>query len=177
MIGKNEAGQPVTLVLRDDKSGIQSPDETYVLDPNLDLSAQLFPADSGGFLVAMHLWRTFLIQGPAKFGDSVYVGRIPRQDGPQMELLTSTQGVIKCNLLFDANDRMLKHFEMFPDLDEDRCEVSFADYQSVDGLSFPRTIQFQSGDFQAQTFKIERVEFLNNRSDDEPTGEAKEGSK
>jgi S1-C subfamily serine protease len=178
LIGKNSDGEPVTLVLRDDKSGIQTANETYVLDSNLDLSSQLAPADSGGFLVAMHLWRTFLIQGPAKFGDSVYAGQIPIQNAAPMEMMTSTQGVIECNLFFDTEDRMLKRFEMFPDLDKDHCEVSFADYQSIEGLSFPSTIRFQSGDFEAETLQIDRVEFLNNSSNETGTDDSvKESSK
>jgi len=62
----DDQGRSIVVVLADEKSGIQINGESFVLDPEADLSTQLFPADTGGLLVSLHLWRKMLLLGPDK---------------------------------------------------------------------------------------------------------------
>ena len=39
--------------------------------------SSLGPPGSGGLLVALHLWRRLLVDGPEKFGDVYYYGTAP----------------------------------------------------------------------------------------------------
>ena len=164
--------QEVTLVLAEEKSGIQIGDKIYVLDPDQDLASQRVPPESGGLLVALHLWRKFLVAGPASFGDVIYFGTIPDplQDSKIDDVLVATAESVECNFLFNTNDNLLSVMEMFPDLNSDPCVVRFFDYQvdqnsgpQLAPLTVPGEIRFSTADVPEKIFKIVQIEFLENK--------------
>ena len=163
LTGTNSKNQRVTIVLGDEKSGIQIDSESFVIDPEADLSAQLAPVGSGGLLVTLHLWRKMLTLGPKKFGDVYHFGNIPnRLSNTQSEVLVATRGVIENNFLFDPADNRLDGIEMYPGTETDPCEVFFDDYQVDGDLTVPGSITYSHGLTAAQTIKIEQIEFLEN---------------
>ena len=174
---------PFQLLLGDDKSGIRIGDSSFVLDPNEDFSQQLFPPDSGGLLVALHMWRKMLIEGPQKFGDVYYFGSLPSrvesdsdsgtdEDGESVEVLIATRGVTETHFRFNRRTSLLQSAEMFPELNSDPCRLVFEDYQRDGDLLVPRKIGFE---FEARqepsdpnldretALVIERIEFLKKR--------------
>ena len=166
-------GREIVIVLADEKSGIQIDGESFVLDPGEDLSSQLFPADTGGLLVALHLWRKLLVLGPEKFGDVVYFGSIPNQNAQGTgDLIVATQGAIESNFVFDKNDHKLLAMEMYPDIETDPCELYFDDYQLDDDLTVPGSIKLQYGTHSSRLIKIQQFEFLGDPAStksEEPT--------
>ena len=55
------------------------------IDVSGELSERLEPPGSGGLLVALAMWRRFLVAGPGNFGDVTYWGTAPvdgRADHP-----------------------------------------------------------------------------------------------
>ncbi len=163
LTGVDSQNREVVIVLQDLKSGIQINGESFVLDPDEDLSQQLIPPGSGGLLVALHLWRTMLVLGPEKFGDVYYLGRVPSfSDQPDGEVLVATRGAIESNFVFDELNFRLASMEMYPDVNSDPCELFFDDYQVDGDLTVPGTIRFSTGNQSPESITIQKIEFLDN---------------
>ena len=165
----DEQDREIVIVLADEKSGIQINGESFVLDPEVDLSAQLFPADTGGLLVALHLWRKMLVLGTGKFGDVVYFGSMPNQNAEgNGDVLVATRGAIESNFVFDKDDHKLLAMEMYPDIETDPCELYFEDYQLDEDLAVPGSIKLQYRTNPARSIRIQQIEFLEDPSSNQP---------
>ena len=158
------------LLLGNEKSGIKIGDSSYVLDPSEDFSQQLFPPQSGGLLVALHMWRSMLILGPEKFGDVYYFGGLPARKSKlasvsgTVDVLIGTRGSTETHFRFNPKNSLLQSIEMFPDLNSDPCRLLFLDYQRDGDLLVPRQIQFDAGFGSSEkTLVFERIEFLEKR--------------
>ena len=170
LTASDDQDREIMIVLRDEKSGIQINGESFVLDPQVDLSTQLFPTDTGGLLVALHLWRKMLVLGPEKFGDVVYFGSIPNQNAEGTgDMLVATRGAIESNFVFDKNNYKLLAMEMYPDIETDPCELYFDDYQLDDDLTVPGSIKYRHGTNPIRAIQIQQIEFL-----DDPSSSPKE---
>ena len=169
----DEQDREIVIVLADEKSGIQINGESFVLEPETDLSSQLFPSKTGGLLVALHLWRKMLVLGPEKFGDVFYFGSIPNQHAEGTgDVLVATRGAIENNFVFGKTDHKLLALEMYPDIETDPCEIYFEDYQVDGDLSVPGTIKYGFGTNPIRSIRIQQIEFLENQPTDkseEPT--------
>lgn len=167
IIGKDQNGQSISVVLGDIKSGIKFEGDAFVLDTAEDLAPQVQDSDRGQLLLSLHLWRHMLVLGPRKFGQAIYLGAVPMSDGQQVELLAATRDVIESNFLFSKTTGLLAGMEVFLDADRDPCEVVFGDYQSAEELTLPRSIKVQIGDAGQQVITVERFEFLENSNSSE----------
>jgi len=132
------------------------------VDFDLDLQTQLAPRKSGGLLLALHQWQRLLVRGPEKFGNLYYLGSGPvyAADGTEREadILVGTWDVLEVRYYFDRESGQLVWMEMYPDVDVDPCELTFRDYQVVDGKTLPTTIQVRFGDEDYATMSIDTVE-------------------
>jgi S1-C subfamily serine protease len=150
----------VQMVLSDDKSGLEIGGKTWVLDPETELSDQRVPEGTGGLLIAIHLWRNFLILGPEKFGEVYYFGSAPlEQDGLHYQILVATRGTIESHLFFDPETGQLAAIEVFPELGSDPCLLKFKEYRKDVDLSVPATFEYSHG-FNRGHLMIETLEFL-----------------
>jgi hypothetical protein len=169
--------EPATLVLGSLQSGIQTRTLTQLLDATQELSPQVEPNSSGGLLLAMHLWRKMLVEGPAGYGDVNYVGVLPlfvpqtnlagRQDFVSQgtaETLVATTDIVETNFLFDRSNGRLVEMEMYPDVGVDPCELHFLNYQVHDDLTVPSEIRFVFQNQPVSTIKIEQIEFIRDES-------------
>lgn len=173
---------PFQLFLGDQRSGIRIGDSSFVLDRNEDFSKQLVPPGSGGLLVALHLWRTMLIEEPAGYGDVYYFGSLPSKmtgvDQPNkitpgealVDVLIGTRDVTETHFRFSPTRSLLQSLEMFPEIDSDPCRLEFTDYQRDGDLLVPRQIRHQhvsttGAGAVERTLVIERIEFLKKRDD------------
>jgi serine protease Do len=139
---------PVEVTLSADKVEGSFPAEKAALDLSKDLDEQLAPSGTGGLLVALHLWRLLLIEGPEKFGDVYYYGTAPQANiEGQADVLIATRDVVEMRLAYDPADGRLKLAEMVSDPAEDPCEIRFGDYREVDGRLFPHTMEVRRGEF------------------------------
>ncbi|MEL7498121.1 MAG: trypsin-like peptidase domain-containing protein [Planctomycetota bacterium] len=161
VICKNAQNEEITIVLNDRESGYRSKQQTIVLDSEIDLALQPEPKGSGGLLVTLHLWRKMLLQGPEKFGDTVYMGAVPNQypQPSQYEWMQATSEGVETNWLFNPIG-VLSSVEMFPEPDADPCQVVLEQYRAQQGLQFPTLIKYRhaAGDWQSLT--VERIEIL-----------------
>ncbi len=116
-------------------------------DASQDFDAQLLPNQSGGLLVALHVWRRMLVLGPNAFGDTHYQGTapIPGQQG-LFDVLIGTHNVAETRFLFAPTSGALTLQETFVDNDSDPCELYFSDYRDVAGRQMPYRIEVRHGD-------------------------------
>jgi len=148
LTGQHSRGGAVVITLANDKVEGIFPAEKATIDLAKDLDEQLAPAGSGGLLVALHLWRQLLVEGPEKFGDVYYYGTAPQRDIDGLsDVLIATRNVVEMRLAFDPSGGRLQLLEMISDPDEDPCEVRFSDYREVNGRQFPHSLEVRRGDF------------------------------
>lgn len=160
LTGTDAGKKKVRMVLSNEKSGLEIGSKTWVLDPETELSDQVVPENTGGLLIAFHLWRNFLILGPEKFGEVYYFGSAPLEpNGPKYQIFVSTRGTVESNFFFDPDSGQLAAIEVFPELDSDPCLLRLKDYRTDKDLSVPSTFEYSSG-FNAGSFEIETLEFL-----------------
>ena len=155
--GKDSEGNEIEIVLGDEKSGIKSADDAFVLKLSEDLTAQAQANPRGAFLMAMHQWRKLLQLGPGKFGQSTYWGEVPSVDGDRFELIVVTRNVLETSLLFGKTDGRLQRFESYLEADQDPCVIEFSGYQSEGDVLMPTSIRFQVGG-KFETISLEEIE-------------------
>jgi S1-C subfamily serine protease len=167
--GEHSRGGPIEINLAEAAASGSFPAEKPVLDLTKDLDTQLAPSGSGGLLVALHLWRQLLVEGPEKFGDVHYYGAAPQpsllgrvgapaDESALYDVLIATRNVVEMRLSYDPATGRLHRLEMIADPDEDPCEIQFSDYREVNGRLFPHTLIVHKGEFLFGTLTITEVQ-------------------
>jgi S1-C subfamily serine protease len=156
--GQLAEGGEVEFTLTDDGVAAKWAGVDFNFDAKQDFDTQLKPNGSGGVLVALHVWRRLLVQGPTKYGDVYYHGAAPLidQDG-LCDVLVGTHNVVETRFLFGATSGELAALEMYPDTNVDPCEICFRDYRPVDGRQVPHLIEVRHGD---RVFAVIKVDSL-----------------
>lgn len=129
------------------------------IDLAKDLDEQLVPPQSGGLLVALHLWRQLLAEGPAKFGELHYLGTLPMQGKPELvDVLIGTHKVVEARFLFDRQTGLMTAIESYPEEQGDPCEIQFGDYRDVGGKLWPHRWEVRFGDRAVGVFQVQSIE-------------------
>ncbi|WP_254507889.1 S1C family serine protease [Anatilimnocola floriformis] len=151
--GEHSRGKAaIEVTLANDQVSGTFPAEKASLDLKKDLDNQLSPSGSGGLLVALHLWRQLLVEGPEKFGDVYYYGTAPYLTGngeqlAEYDVLMATRNVVEMRMAFDTKTGHLHVLEMVSDPAEDPCVVRFGDYREVNGRQLPHRMIVSRGEF------------------------------
>ena len=160
LVGVDANNKKVRVVLSDERSGIEIGNKTWVLDPETELSDQIVPENTGGLLIALHLWRNFHVAGPEKFGEVFYLGSAPLDpDGNKLQILVGTFGTVESNFFFDPQSGNLVAIEVFPDLGSDPCLLRLEDFRVDDVLKVPARFRYSYG-FNSGELTMETLEFL-----------------
>ncbi len=140
-------GGEVRVVLGDQQVTGRFTGQMGQVDLTRDLGEQLDPPESGGLLVALHVWQRMLRLGPLQFGDVYYLGTapLPGYDG-LYDVLVAVHDVIESHFFFEPDSGHLVAIEMFPDSGVDPCEVYFHDYREIDGRQWPHAMHVRYGD-------------------------------
>jgi S1-C subfamily serine protease len=158
-------GEELTITLGDVGSAIKSATDTITLDREKDLSEQLEPQGSGGMLATLHLWRRLLVEGPAAFGDVIYVGKSPLVDHEGLyDVLLGTYDVVEVSFYFDPISGELRAVEMAPDPGVDPCEIYLSDYRDVAGTKLPHRMLIRHGENAFLDLKIELIQFAKSEN-------------
>ncbi len=151
-----------TIVLNDEQSGLKIGDEAYLLNPQNDLSTQMVPPGTGGALVAFHLWRRMMVQGPKRYGDVYYFGGVPDYErGQERHVLIGTYDVMETSFFFDKLTGRLVELEMQSDADVDSCRIQFSNFQKDNDLTVPGEIKILFGN-NNQTLTVNQIEFIDD---------------
>lgn len=124
-----------------------------------DFTSLLEPVDSGGLLVALHLWRQMLVAGFASFDDVYYLGTVPLEGVKGLaDVLVATRGAVECHFYFDAEEGRLIAMEMYPDDAADPCELYFGEFVEVEGRLCPSRIEARYAGEVYGVFKFSQIE-------------------
>jgi len=157
--GTLTAGGSAEIVLTDAEAICDLPAGQTHLDVQRDLAASLDPPGSGGLLAALSLWRRLLTLGPTRFGQVEYLGTLPLAGQKEpADVLTAAHGGVEARFYFALQDGRLLELEMMPATDTDPCEVTFADYRTLDGRQVPHQIEVRHADQTFAMFKWDRID-------------------
>jgi S1-C subfamily serine protease len=158
--GKNSDGEDFRLEFSDAEGAIKLPSGELRVPLGGGLSTHLEPPGSGGLLVSLSLWRRMLLEGPEKFGQVSYLGKMPIAGREGLcDVLEASHDDVECRFMFDAGNGSLVAMEMFPETDSDPCELYFDDYQELGGQWLPGRIEVRHGDGYLMTFSCKQYEF------------------
>jgi hypothetical protein len=145
--GVTEPGAPIEFDVSDQESAIRLESGELRIQLDGELAAKLDPPGSGGLLVALAMWRRFLMQGPAGFDELTYWGTapVPGQEGLADVIVGISNGV-ECRFHFDSSEGQLVLLEMWPEEDTDPCELYFDDYREVQGCWLPGRLEIRVGE-------------------------------
>ncbi len=120
-----------------------------------DPQALLSPPGSGGFLAALGIWQRLMIEGLDRFGELYYLGTMPLDEFPLVDVLVGTYGGVETKFFFQPEVGDLVGLEMQVDPDLDPCEIFFSDFRPVNGRFLPHHWEVRYGD---ATFAVIDVE-------------------
>jgi serine protease Do len=159
--GPLAGGGIFSIALAPDSASGRFPSGIFDLDLGTDLDQQQDPPGSGGLLVAFHVWHRLLTLGPEQFGDTYYLGTAPFPEQSQlMDVLVGTHDVVEAHFTFEPDTGLLLGLEMFPDAQQDPCELIFNEYREQAGRWLPFHIEVRRGDkvlfdLRLEEFKLE----------------------
>ncbi len=169
LTGDWAGGGKVELTLTNDASTGNFPSGPVKLEPGQDLDQQLGPPGSGGLLVALHLWRQMLIEGPERFGNAVYYGTAPFDNLPdQAEIMQATRNVAELRLTFSPTGEDLLALDMVVDSTDDGCELRFADYRPVGDRQLPHRLEIRHGDELVGQINWQQIELTSSPEEKKP---------
>ncbi len=139
-------GRPFSLNLSQIEASLRLPYGNYRTSFRGDLSSQLSPPGSGGFLLTLHLWQRLLEKGLSKFGETYYLGRLPSgADGELVDCLVGNYDGMLTHFLFSLETGELMGIDLFPADYLDPCVLRLADYVEVKGKQLPRRLTVSHG--------------------------------
>ncbi|MCA9189315.1 MAG: trypsin-like peptidase domain-containing protein [Pirellulaceae bacterium] len=164
---KTEQGGDAEFILRDEEGLATIADlPPASVDLTKSPETQLAPQGSGGMLLALTLWRNFMIRGSDVFGDTVYIGTAPLAGQPQWyDVLSCTYQTIELRLYTDPDSGALLAMELYSDQESDPCEITFSNFVVQGDARIPQRIEVRRGDadqgqFDLQSLTTDRSESL-----------------
>ena len=158
--GPLETGGAFRFQVSDAGASLKLPSKDIPWTAGDDLGSSLLPADSGGLLPALYLWRRLVTVGFGRFGDVYYYGTAPLVGHEGLaDVLVATHHKVECWFYFDAAGGDLLAIEMFANEEADPCEIYFSDYREIDGRRLPGRMEVRYGNDPFATFKIDGFTF------------------
>ncbi|MGL6075754.1 MAG: S1C family serine protease [Fimbriiglobus sp.] len=171
----------VKLTWKDDTDGLTEvkitrngiEDAVKPLKPGTNLGELQLPQGSGGMLSALYQYRRLLTQWKEGFeigfdhGGQQPIYPMPA-DGKtperlkdlrvDCEVLRTKHGPFETKWFYSLKDQQLLSCESILSSDENPCELFFADYRTVDGLSLPHRIEIRMGDKRYGVLTIQKFQ-------------------
>jgi serine protease Do len=166
--GETAMNEPFTLEFSDKESSIKLPSGQLTIELNGGLSNRQEPPGSGGLLVALSLWRRFLVEGPQKFDEVYYLGTAPLAGHEGLvDVLVAAHDDVECRFYFDPKSGQLASMELYPQQDVDPCELYFSEFDEVEGRLLPARIEARHGDEFSYVFQCKQYGFGKTAKDEE----------
>ncbi len=160
LTGQTGANDDFRLEVSDRAASIRLPSGEQRIELAGELAGHLEPPGSGGLLLALSLWRQFLVLGVERFGEVSYWGTAPLEGHARLlDVLVATHADVECRFLFDPADGQLAVMEMTPEEDADPCELWFSDYRESEGRMVPGRIEVRHGDGVYGVFNCKQIVF------------------
>lgn len=164
--------RPYNLVVTDRAVGGRVQGVFEEVDFDRNLGEQRSPKDSGGLLLALHVWRRLFVEGPKQFGEVYYLGTgplyVPNASEPmQCDILVATYDALESRFYFDPTTGKMMALEMFPDIDVDPCELHFGETRELEGRTLPAKIDVVFGDKAYGTLTMDSLALLDSAGGDQ----------
>jgi serine protease Do len=156
LVGAVESGGSFKLQTTSEIGELQLPSGSFKASFTDELSGQLSPPRSGGFLVAVHAWQRLLDKGLRRFGEVYYLGRLPH--GPDNRVEDCLVGLfegMEVRFFFASDSGVLTGIELFAADDLDPCEIAFTEFDEFEGRHMPKRWQIRYGDENFAEFVVE----------------------
>ena len=165
LVAIKDGKQKVAIHFGPRKGTYRLPVNELTIDFSRELGTDLAPKESGGLLLALHLWQRLVRVGIEKYGEVYYLGTMPLpeqaswRDGKQYDVLVANFEGVESRFLFDPQSGLLTAMEMTPAEDRDPCEIRFGDFKNVNGRMLPHQLDVRHGEqsygvFQIKTFDL-----------------------
>lgn len=152
LTGQTQQGNPCQFQLNDVGGNLKLTATEIAWTAGDELRASLLPAQSGGLLPALYLWRRLAQDGLGHFGEVYYEGEAPLMGRDELvDVLVGLHKGAECRFYFDPKSGELLALEMFPDDDSDPCEVYFGDYRTTADGTWPGRIEVRHA---GETFAV-----------------------
>jgi S1-C subfamily serine protease len=161
--GRSAAGDAFELTLATAGIGLEIRNTAYFQQLG-DSEGVDEPPRTGGFLMAVHLFRQLLSRGTSAFTEVAYFGSEPLDGrGEWVDVMITTQSAIETRWYFSrASGRLLgldsRLFE-----DAEACSIRFEHWQDFSGRQLPVSWTVFSGDTPFAVLKIDKVEFVSKK--------------
>ena len=157
--GRLAGGGALELVLDDEGVALTLPTVQSRWNEADGIVTSLVPAQSGGLLPALHLWRRLAVEGLGNFGEVYYEGKSPLAGVEGLvDVLVGLHGGARCRFMFAPDSGRLLAMEMFPEDDVDPCEIYFSKYAEQEGRFLPGQIKAHFGDDVFAIFELDKFE-------------------
>jgi len=124
------------------------------------------PPQSGGLLMAMHVFKKMLREGPDGFTESLYIGsEFLDGRGERVHVLQANIGLLESRWYFSASDKTLVGFDVMIEPDVDECEVRILEWTDADGIQTPRRFRVTSGGREVAVFQVDRLQLKTDKSE------------
>jgi S1-C subfamily serine protease len=148
------------ITLNDAKVVANLPEIMTLVDMSQELGDQLEPPGSGGMLIALQMWRRFLTEGPAQFGEVYYFGKAPTDRSGQLsDVIIGLYDEFEIRMYFSPGEGTLDLVELYPPGDADPCEIHFQEYKQLDKHQKPSKFRVRIGDATYGTYTIDTFTF------------------
>ncbi|MBN2021433.1 MAG: trypsin-like peptidase domain-containing protein [Pirellulales bacterium] len=154
--GRTVGGQPVRFELDDAGVVAQLPGGEVKWTAGDEPAANLDPPQSGGMLLALHLWRRLATEGLDCFGEVYYQGMALRNDwSKRLDVLVGVHAGVECRFYFDPEGHRLVALEMTPDEAADPCEIAFSDFRALGKRILPGRMEVRHADQRFGVFLLD----------------------
>lgn len=161
--GKSAAGDAFDLTLATAGIGLEIRDAAFFQQLG-DSEAVDEPPRTGGFLMAVHLFRQLLSQGTSAFTEAAYFGSEPLDGrGEWVDVMVTTQSAIETRWFFSRASGQLLGLDSRLYEDAEACSIRFENWQEFNGKRLPASWNVFSGDTPFATLKIEKAEFASKK--------------
>ncbi len=147
LVGTDASGGPILLQATGTEADYRSSRGQFYASFERTIDETIGPPGSGGLMGAAAAWRLLLAEGPAAFGDLIYVGQLPFGDSLAMhEVLAASFRGAEVEFYFDPASGDLTGLVFSAADDIDPCQIIFDDFRDTGGKLLPHTWHATFGD-------------------------------
>ncbi len=148
------APRPFKLQIQSDKSLLTIGDQAVSVSSMVQQYDAVSSATVAGILSALDAWRRMLETGPAKFGETTYLGTMPLGgERPLRDCLIGLSSELEVRWLLHPESKHIEAIEVFADRDEDPAEL-WIEREGEDRSQPPTAVSLRYGTTQLVRLKI-----------------------
>ena len=143
--GKTDDGRDVAISVGSSKLAMAVGDVAVEPKTTADLYDNVDDQTFAGILPALAAWQRMLVDGPKKFGETIYRGTMPLGgERPLRDCVVANDGELEVRFLSHPTSELVEAIEVFADRDEDPAEL-WITRSDDDPNAIPTTLELRYG--------------------------------